>query len=64
MVDDFGVKYVVEKHALRIKQIFKEDYEVTTEWDGTRYIRITLDWYYRLIHVHLSLPGYTEKFLK
>ena len=53
VVDDFGVKYVGEKHELHLKQRLEENYKVTTEWDGTRYIRITLDWDYKQRQVHL-----------
>ena len=64
VVDDFGVKYVGEKHALHLKQTLEENYKITTEWDGTRYIGITIDWDYRQRQVHLSLTGYTNKALK
>ena len=64
MVDNFCVKYVGKEHALHLKKILEEDYKVTTEWDGTRYIRITLDWYYKRRQVNLSLPGYTCTALK
>ena len=43
VLDNFGVKYVGEKHALHLKQTLEENYKVTTEWDGTRYIGIALD---------------------
>ena len=52
------------KHALHIKQTIKEKYTVTTEWDSTIYIGITLDWDYMQRQVHISLPGYTKKSLK
>ena len=64
VVDDFGVKYVGEEHALHLKQTLTADYAVTTEWDGKRYIGITLDWDYRRRQVHLSMPGYITKALK
>ena len=64
VVDDFGVKYAGGGHALHLKQTLEENYKVTTEWDRTRYIRITLDWDYRQRQVHMSLPGYTNKSLK
>ena len=63
-MDDFGVKYVGEKHALHLKQTLEEKYKVTTEWDGTIYIGIKLDWDYKRRQVHLSLPRYTDKALK
>ena len=64
VVDDFGVKYVGEEHALHLKKTLQEDYTVTTEWDGRRYIGITLDWDYKRRQVHLSMPGYAKKALK
>ena len=44
VVDDFGVKYVGEEHALHLKKAIECDYKVTTDWTGARYIGITLDW--------------------
>ena len=64
VVDDFGVKYVGEEHALHLKQTLENDYSVTTEWEGKRYIGITLDWDYERRQVHLSMPGYVKKALK
>ena len=40
---------VVEKH-----------YEITADWKGKKYIRITLDWDYERRRVHLSMPGYVK----
>ena len=64
VVDDFGVKYVGTEHALHLQRAIQEDYEVKTEWDGKRYIGITLDWDYRRRQVHLSMPGYVAKALQ
>jgi hypothetical protein len=64
VVDDFGVKYVGKEHAKHLKDTLEENYKVTTEWDGKRYIGITLDWDYKRRQVHLSMPGYVKKALK
>lgn len=64
VVDDFGVKYVGEEHAKHLKDTLEENYTVTTEWDGKRYIGIHLDWDYKRRQVHLSMPGYVAKALK
>ena len=53
-----------EKHALHFKQTLEENYKITEEWDGTRFIGITLDWDYRQRKVHPSIPGHTEESLK
>jgi len=64
VVYDFGVKYVGKEHALHLKQTLEENYKVTLEWNGRRYIGITLDWDYKRQQVHLSMPGYIKKALK
>jgi len=64
VADDFGVKYVGEEHTLHLKQTLEENYKVTLEWDGQRYIGITLDWDYKHRQVHSSMPGYIKKALK
>ena len=43
VIDNFGVKYVGEKHALHLKQTLEENYKVTTVCGVTRNIGITLD---------------------
>jgi len=58
------VKYVNEEYALHLKQTLEENYKVTQEWDGRRYIGITLGWDYKRRQVHLSMPGYIKKALK
>ena len=53
VVDDFGVKYVGEKHAKHLLNALKSDhkkpgdaYEVEEDWDGDLFCGITLDWHY------------------
>ena len=43
VVDDFGVKYVGEEHARHLLSIIKRDYKCKAEWEGERYIGLTLD---------------------
>ena len=62
-MDDFGVKYVGKAHAEHLKKTLEASYGVTTEWEGKRYIGITLDWDYKRRRVHLSMPGYVKKAL-
>ena len=64
VVDDFGVKYVQKTDAQHLESVLKEFYPVKTEWDGSRYIGIHLDWDYTRRQVHLSIPGYTTRALK
>ena len=64
VVDNFGVKYVGEEHAIHLKNTIEEHYNVTTEWYGRRYIGITLNWGNRRIQVHHYIPNYVTKALK
>jgi hypothetical protein len=63
VVDDFGVKYVGKENADHLISVLQEDYEIDIDWDGTRYIGLTLDWDYIQRRVHLSMPGYIAKAL-
>ena len=38
----------------------KEDYTISYDWAGTRYIGLTVDWDYKKQEVHISMPGYIE----
>ena len=64
VVDDFGVKYVGKEHAMHLINILKQDYEISEDWTGAKYIGITFDWDYANKRVHLSMPGYVSKALQ
>ena len=64
VVDDFGVKYVGEEHALHLQRTIEKHYKMTTDWTGRRYIGITIDWDYEKRRVHLSIPNYVRDALK
>jgi hypothetical protein len=57
VVDDFGIKYVGHEHADHLIQCLQSIYEITTDWSGTKYCGLTLDWDYQAHTVHLSMPG-------
>ena len=42
----------------------KEFYKVLEDWDGGKFIGLTLDWDYENGEVHVLMPGYIEKALK
>ena len=44
IVDDFGVKYVGNEHAEHLLAAQRETYSVTSDWKGTQYSGMTLDW--------------------
>ena len=59
-VDNFGVKYVDRQHADHLMNALKEEYTISHDWAGKRYIGITIDWDYEKQEVHISIPGYIE----
>jgi hypothetical protein len=63
VVDDFGVKYINKVDVEHLLAVLRKDYELDTDWDGTCYLGLTLDWDYVRREVHLSMPGYIDKTL-
>jgi hypothetical protein len=63
VVDDFGVKYVNKDDVEHLISSLSQDYTIDTDWEGTRYLGITLHWDYLQRKVHLSMPGYIENAL-
>ena len=63
VVDDFGVKYVGEEHTRHLLSIIKHSYKCKAEWEGGRYVGLTLDWDYEKREVHVSMPGYVHEAL-
>ena len=46
IVDDFGIEYVGKQHALHLLNILKQNYEITTDWEGKKFAGIDLAWDY------------------
>ena len=63
VVDDFGVKYVGQEHAEHLMQCLQDKYTISHEWDGTRYLGLTINWDYDHGEVHISMPNYIEEAL-
>ena len=63
VVDDFGAKYIDKDDVTHLLAALHKDYDVDTDWEGTRYLGLTLDWDYKGKRVHLSMPGYIKKAL-
>ena len=61
VVDDFGVGYEGNEHALHLLQTLCQYYEaVSIDWTGTLYCGITLKWDYLQRTCELSMPGYVQ----
>jgi hypothetical protein len=61
--DDFGVQYTGQEHAQHLADTLESLYTITTEWPGTRYLGLTLDWDYEARTVDMSMPGYIAQAL-
>ena len=57
-IEGFGVKYVGHEHAQHLLNTLNGYYQTSHDWEGQRYLGLTLEWDYRHKMVHLSMPGY------
>jgi hypothetical protein len=64
VVDDFGVRYTDKTSVDRLISTLQKKYKCTEDWEGKRYIGLTLDWDYTNRTVDLSMPGYVERALQ
>ena len=64
IVDDFGMGYEDNEHALHLLQTLRQYYEaVSVDWTGALYCGITLKWDYLQWTCELSMPGYVQQAL-
>jgi hypothetical protein len=63
IVDDFGVEYVGEEHAVHLRDTIKEHYDITENWNGDLYSGINLDWNYTKRTCRLSMEDYINTVL-
>jgi hypothetical protein len=58
VVDDFAVKYVGKDNAQHLRNALLRHYEITTDWGGTVYSGMALNWYYKKRTCDISMQGY------
>jgi hypothetical protein len=58
VVDDSGVKYIGREHAEHLMTCIRKNYSISSDWNGTAYCGLTLDWDYKNHKVALSMPEY------
>jgi hypothetical protein len=63
-VDNFGVKYTGKEHADHLMAILEENYTISHNWSGSRYLRMYIDWDYASNEVYLSMLSYVQDALK
>ena len=60
VVDDFGEKYINKTDVDHLTSVLSQDYQIDMDWEGTRYLGLTLDWDYKLRKVHLHAGIHQE----
>jgi hypothetical protein len=60
VVDDFGVTYVGREQAEHVMACIRKNYNISSDWNGSAYCGLTLDWDYENRTVDLSMPGYIK----
>ena len=67
LVDDFGIKYVGEEHALHLKSALLQHYKIPEDWEGKKFAGIDLEWNYVDTHkertCRLSINNYIRDLL-
>jgi hypothetical protein len=63
VVDYFAVKYVGREHAEHLMACIKNNYNISSDWNGRAYCGLTLDWDYKNRTGDLSMPGYIKEAL-
>ncbi len=63
VVDDFAIKYTRKEDAQHLIEAIQKDYNITVDWDATKYIGLTVEWDYMNRKVYLHMPGYLDKAL-
>jgi hypothetical protein len=63
-VDNFGIKYVGWEHANQhLAKIPEKHFKCSIDWDGNRYLGMTMDWDFNCPKVHISMLGYVPQTL-
>jgi hypothetical protein len=47
VVDDFGVKYIGREHTKHLMECIKTNYNISSDWKGSAYCGLTLEWEYK-----------------
>ena len=67
LVENFVIEYVGKDHALHLLETLELNYDITTDWEGTKFAGIDLAWDYNAWHANrtcrISMDGYISKFL-
>ena len=60
IVDSFGFKYVRKADAEHLQNALKQSYTVTTDWTGSKFAGISMQWDYSLQTARTTMDGYIQ----
>lgn len=63
IIDDFGIQYIQQCHAQHLLKALQQNYTVTTDWTGTKFAGIDIEWNYKKRTCCLSMKGYIDEML-
>ena len=63
LIEDFGVGYVDERHAIHLKQALAKHYKLTQNWKGDLNSIINLEWNYDPIHAKRTVRLTTDDYI-
>ena len=59
-IEYFRVKYEGKQHVEHLMYNLKENFKISSDWTGYRYLGLDLDWHYEGLKIHISMLGYVE----
>jgi hypothetical protein len=62
VVDDFGICYTNKDDVDHLLHALQQHYTISTDWSGTSYCGLTIDWDYHNHTCNISMPGYITTF--
>ena len=63
VVNNLGIKYVGREHLDHLISTICDQYTVTVDKSGTKYLGLTIEWNYSKGYVDIYMPGYVSKAL-
>ena len=57
IVDNFGIEFCKQRHTDHLLSALQADYNVTTDWSGSKFAGINLKWDYTKRTCRLTMPG-------
>jgi hypothetical protein len=58
--DDFGIQYIGRNNAEHLMASIKKNDDISSDWTGSAYCGLKIDWNYINGTVYLSIPGYIK----